>query len=45
VLVGSAVLTKIPLVDRLEMDPFEVIRTGNFVKVDADKGLVTVTRP
>ncbi len=45
VLVGSAVLTKIPLVDKLEMDPFEVIRTGNFVKVDADKGLVTVTRP
>jgi len=44
VLVCSAVLTKIPLVDRLEEDPFEVIRTGDFVKVDADKGVVTVTR-
>jgi hypothetical protein len=44
VLVGSAVLTKIPLVDRLEKDPFEAIRTGDFVKVDADKGTVTVTR-
>jgi hypothetical protein len=44
VLVGAAVLTKIPLVDRLEKDPFEAIRTGDFVKVDADKGMVTLTR-
>jgi len=44
VLVGSAVLTKIPLVDRLETDPFEAIHTGDFVKVDADKGIVTLTR-
>ena len=44
VLVGSAVLTKIPLVDKLEKDPFEVIHTGDHVKVDADKGIVTVTR-
>jgi predicted aconitase with swiveling domain len=42
VLVGSAVLTKIPLVDRLERNPFETIRSGDFVKVDADKGIVTV---
>lgn len=44
VLVGSAVLTKIPLVDRLETDPFEAIRTGDFVKEDAHNGTVTVTR-
>jgi len=44
VLVGCAVLTKIPLVDRLERDPFEAIHTGDFVKVDADKGIVTLTR-
>jgi predicted aconitase with swiveling domain len=44
VLVGSAVLTKIPLVDRLERDPFEAIHTGDIVKVDADKGVVTLTR-
>lgn len=42
VLVGSAVLTKIPLVDRLEKDPFDAIRTGDMVKVDADQGLVSV---
>ncbi len=45
VLVGSAVLTKIPLVDRLEKNPFEAIRSGDFVRVDADKGLVTVAKP
>lgn len=44
VLLGSAVLTKIPLVDRLERNSFEAIRSGDFVKVDADKGSVTVTR-
>jgi predicted aconitase with swiveling domain len=44
VLVASAVLTKIPVVDKLEKDPFEVIRTGDFVKVDADRGTVAVRR-
>ena len=43
VLLGSAVLTKIPLVDRLERNSFEAIRSGDFVKVDADRGSVTVT--
>lgn len=44
VLVVSAFMVKVPLVDRLEKDPFEVIRTGDFVKVDAEKGIVTVTK-
>lgn len=44
VLVGTAVLTKIPLVDRLEKDPLEAISSGDFVKVDADKGTVKVTK-
>jgi len=44
VLLGSAVLTKIPLVDRLETDPFQAITSGNKVKVDADNGLVVVTK-
>ena len=43
VLIVSAFLVKVPLVDRLEKDPFEVIHTGDFVKVDAEKGMVTVT--
>jgi predicted aconitase with swiveling domain len=44
VLVVSAFIVKVPLVDRLEKDPFEAIRTGDFVKVDADKGTVTVAK-
>ncbi len=44
VLVGTAVLTKIPLVDRLEKEPFETIHDGDVVKVDADKGLVRINK-
>jgi len=44
VLVVSAFIVKVPLVNRLEKDPFEAIQTGDFVKVDADKGTVTVAK-
>jgi predicted aconitase with swiveling domain len=44
VLIVSAVLAKVPLVDRLERDPFEAIHTGDLVKVDAEKGTVTVKK-
>ena len=45
VLAVSAFLVKVPLVDKLEKDPFETIKTGDFVRVDAEKGRVTVTKP
>jgi len=44
VLIVSAFMAKVPLVDRLEKDPFKIIHTGDLVKVDADKGTVTVER-
>jgi predicted aconitase with swiveling domain len=44
VLIVSAVIAKVPLVNRLEKDPFEAIWTGDLVKVDAEKGIVTITR-
>jgi hypothetical protein len=44
VLIVSAVIANVPLVDRLERDPFEIIRTGDFVKVDANKGIVTIIK-
>ena len=44
VLVVSAFLVQVPLVDRLEKDPFGIIHTGDFVKVDAERGKVTVTK-
>ena len=43
VAVGS-ILANIPLVDRLDKDPTKVISTGDFVKVDADRGIVEVTK-
>lgn len=42
VLIVSAFIAKVPLVDKLEKDPFEVIRAGDFVRVDADKSTVTI---
>jgi predicted aconitase with swiveling domain len=44
VLIVSAVIAKVPLVDKLEKDPFEIIHTGDLVKVDAEKGTVTIKR-
>jgi hypothetical protein len=44
VLVVSAFMVNVPLVDRLEKDPFEIIHNGDFVKVDAEKGVITVTK-
>jgi len=44
VLIVSAFIAKVPLVDRLEKDPFETIRTGDLVEVDADKGTIVVER-
>lgn len=45
VLVVSAFLARVPLVDRLEKDPFAAIHTGDTVKVDADNAIVTVAGP
>jgi len=44
VLIVSAFLVKVPLVDRLEKDPFEIIHAGDFVKVDAERGIVTIIK-
>jgi predicted aconitase with swiveling domain len=40
----AAILTGIPTVDSLDKNPLEVIKTGDWVKVDAEKGIVEVTR-
>jgi len=40
----GAIMGKIPLVDRLERNPIEVIRTGDYVIVNADEGLIEVYR-
>jgi len=40
----GAILGNIPMVDRLDQNPVEVIQTGDLVEVDADQGTVTVKR-
>ena len=40
----GAVVSRVPAVTNLDQDPLEVIRTGDWVKVDGDRGMVEVTR-
>lgn len=40
----AAIVLGIPTVDELDQDPTQVIRTGDWVKVDAQRGIVEVTR-
>ena len=40
----GAVVTHEPAITDLDQDPLEVIANGDWVKVDADKGIVEVTR-
>lgn len=38
----GAVVTRVPTVTDLDQDPVEVIRTGDWVRIDADGGVVEV---
>ena len=40
----GVVVTHVPAVTDLDRDPFEVIRTGDLVRVDGDRGEVVITR-
>ncbi|MCF7936126.1 MAG: DUF126 domain-containing protein [Synergistales bacterium] len=40
----AAVVTWVPVVTDLEEDPFEIIRTGDRVRVDGDRGVVEILR-
>ena len=40
----GAVVTRVPAVTDLDQDPTEVISTGDWVKVDGDKGIVEITK-
>ena len=44
VIVSAAVVVGSTMVDRLEQDPFEVIEDGDWVRVDADAGEITVRK-
>ncbi len=36
----GAIISKIPMLDKLEKDPFSFLKTGMKVKVDAEKGVL-----
>jgi hypothetical protein len=40
----GAVVTHAPSVTELDRDPLAVIATGDWVKVDGDRGIVEVTK-
>jgi predicted aconitase with swiveling domain len=40
----GAVVMRVPTVTDLDQDPTEVIATGDWVRIDADQGLVEVTK-
>jgi predicted aconitase with swiveling domain len=40
----GAVVTRAPAVTDFDRDPFEVIETGDWVKVDGDNGIVEITK-
>ena len=40
----GAVVMRVPTVTDLDQDPTEMIETGDWVKVDADKGIVEITK-
>lgn len=42
VLSGAVIITEIPTVDRPDKDIFELIKTGDYVKVDADSGIIEI---
>ncbi len=44
VLAAAILVADIPAVDQLDRDPLEVIETGDYVKVDADQGVVEVIK-
>lgn len=39
----GAIVSDIPMVDRLDGNPLELIRTGDYVELDANSGTVKVT--
>ncbi len=40
----ASIVMNIPTVDELDKNPLEIIETGDWVKVDASKGIVEVTK-
>lgn len=44
VMAAAAIMSEIPMLDKPDKDPFGLIETGDFVKVDATQGIVEVRK-
>jgi len=44
IIVTGAIIGRIPLMDKLEQNPLEVIQDGDWVRVDGERGVVEVTK-
>ena len=42
--VAGAIMAGIPMVDRLDRNPFDMIETGDYIRVDATRGVVEVRK-
>lgn len=42
VVVIGAIISDIPMIDSFDQDPLEVIRTGDYLEIDADQGIVKI---
>jgi len=42
ILASAAIVAGIPMIDKLDKNPFEFIRPGDYVKVDAAAGIIEV---
>jgi predicted aconitase with swiveling domain len=45
VLAAAAMVANMPMVDRLDKNPVEVIKSGDWLRVNADDGIVEVVKP
>ncbi len=45
IVVVGAILGDIPVIDRLDGNPLELIKTGDYVEMDAELGIVKVRKP
>ena len=43
-LIAAAIFCEIPVMDKLEKNPLEAISTGDFVRINADEGIVEVEK-
>lgn len=44
VLVSSAIIMEVPMVDKVDDDFYKVVKDGDRIRVDADKGLIEIIK-